>query len=271
MARAVSYQAAPANARGWRLAASLGHPRVVAGVVILLLWEVTVREFAPAYVAKPTSVVAAFPRVLADPAFLSDVAATFAAVIEGLFIAVLLGTALGLAMGRSDGIERALRLWVNSFNALPMIVALPLFSLWFGYTGAARLATTVFAAIFAIVLNVADGARAVPKDYLEVARSFRARGASVLTEIVLPAATPYLLAGVRLAMGRALIGAVVAELFLAIPGLGYYILYNSRVFRHDDALVAVLLLAGLGVGFDALVGWLTRRFLPWYRRDERSE
>lgn len=262
----------PGAARGASgLLALLSAPRMVAGFVILLFWEATVRAFAPSYVAKPTGVALAVPRVLSDPTFLADAAATLTAVVEGLVIAILLGGGIGLAIGRSAAIDRAMRLWVNSFNALPMIVVLPLFSLWFGYTGGARLATTVFAAIFAIILNVADGARAVPQEYLEVARSLRAKGASVLAEIVLPASLPYLVAGIRLAMGRALIGAVVAELFIAIPGLGYYILYNSRTFHHDDAMVAVLVLAGLGVGFDGLIAWSTRRFLPWYRRDEARE
>ena len=92
----------------------------------------------------------------------------------------------------------------------------------------------------------------MPKDYLEVAASFRSR-LRVLTEVVLPASTPYLLAGFRLAAGRALIGAVVAEFFLAIPGLGYFILFNSRTFHQNEAFVAVLLLAGFGVGCDVLV------------------
>jgi ABC-type nitrate/sulfonate/bicarbonate transport system permease component len=79
---------------------------------------------------------------------------------------------------------------------------------------------------------------------------------------------PYLLAGFRLAAGRALIGAVVAEFFLSVGGLGYYILYNSRVYHHDQAFVGVLLLAGFGVSFELLVNWTTRRFMPWYRRGE---
>jgi len=247
------------------------NPRLVAGLAILLLWEATARLFAPAYVARPTGVAMALPHVLADPAFLRAAGLTLAAVAEGVAIAIVLGTALGLAMGRSLVAGRALRLWVNSFNALPMIVVLPLFSLWFGYTGSARLATVVFAAIFSILLNVADGASTVPSGYIEVARSFRARGWSIVAEIVVPAATPYILAGIRLAAGRALIGAVVAEFFTAIPGLGYYILYNSRTFHHNDAFVAVLLLAGFGAGFDALVAQGTRRLLPWYRRDEARE
>jgi ABC-type nitrate/sulfonate/bicarbonate transport system permease component len=99
-----------------------------------------------------------------------------------------------------------------------MIIVLPLFSLWFGYSGAARIGTIIFAAIFAITMNVAAGARSVPREYLEVARSFRSGRWRMLTDIVLPASMPYLLAGFRLAAGRALIGAVVAEFFLSIGG-----------------------------------------------------
>ena len=93
----------------------------------------------------------------------------------------------------------------------------------------------------------------------------------MLTDIVLPASMPYLLAGFRLAAGRALIGAVVAEFFLSVGGIGYYILYNSRSYHHNEAFVGVLLLAAFGVGFELLVNWSTRRFMPWYRRDEKTD
>jgi NitT/TauT family transport system permease protein len=208
--------------------------------------------------------------VLADPAFLDATAVTLAAVAEGLAIAVVLGTAIGLAMGRSVVVDRALRHYVNGLNAIPMIVVLPLVSLWFGYTGGARLATIVFAAVFSIILNVADGAQSVPREFLEVARSFRSNRARTLIEVVVPSSVPYFLAGLRLAAGRALIGAVVAEFFTAIDGLGYFILYQSRTFHHNEAFVGVLLLAAFGVGFEVLVGASTRRFLPWYRRDEEA-
>ncbi len=246
-------------------------PRLIAGLVILLAWELVVRAFAPGYVAKPTTVLLAIPRVIVDPAFLTATGQTLAAVAEGLAIALAAGTVIGLLMGRSAGFERAIRHYINGFYAMPMIVVLPLFSLWFGYTSAARIATIIFAAIFSIIINVADGARSVPRDYLEVARSFRSKRLSTLIEIVLPSAVPYLLAGVRLAAGRALIGAVVAEFFLSVGGLGYFILYNSRAYHHNEAFVGVILLAGFGVGFELLVNWATRRFLPWYRRDEKAD
>src|SRR3954470_2863579 len=241
-------------------------PRLLTGLVILLGWELLVRAVAPAYVAKPSTVVLAIPRVITDPAFLQALGATLAAVAEGLAITIIAGTAIGLLMGRSNTVDRAIRVYINGFNALPMIIVLPLFSLWFGYSTNSRIATIIFAAIFAITMNVADGARSVPREYLEVARSFRSGRLRMLTDIVLPASMPYLLAGFRLAAGRALIGAVVAEFFLSIGGLGYYILYNSRSYHHNEAFVGVLLLAAFGVGFEVLVQWMTRRFMPWYRR-----
>lgn len=245
--------------------------RLIAGLTILLLWEGIVRTFAPAYVAKPSSIVAVIPKVLVDPQFLSATAATLMAVAQGLLIAIVFGTVIGLLMGRSVIVEKSLRHYVNGFFAVPMVVVLPLMSLWFGYTGAARLATIVFASLFSIIVNVADGAKAVPREYLEVSRSFRSNRLRTILEIVLPASTPYFLAGLRLAAGRALIGAVVAEFFTAIGGLGYYILFNSRTFHHNEAFVGVLLLAAFGVSFELLVAWSTKRFLPWYRRDEPAE
>ncbi len=245
-------------------------PRAITGIVLLIVWEVVVRSFAPAFVAKPTTVVLAIPHVITDPKFLTATGVTLAAVAEGLVIALIFGTIIGLLIGRSAAFDRAIRHYVNGFYAMPMIIVLPLFSLWFGYSGATRIATIIFAAIFSIIVNVSDGARAVPRDFLEVARSFRSDRLRMLTEIVLPSSMPYLLAGARLAAGRALIGAVVAEFFLSVGGLGYYILYNSRSYHHNEAFVGVVLLAAFGIGIDFLVNWSTRYFMPWYRRDEQT-
>jgi ABC-type nitrate/sulfonate/bicarbonate transport system permease component len=245
-------------------------PRLYAGIAILVFWEVVVRAFAPAYVATPIGIVLAVPHVIVDRAFLVGGVITLAAVAEGLVIALIFGTVLGLIIGQSKLADRALRQYINAGYTLPMVVVLPLVSLWFGYTGAARLATIVFAALFSITVNVADGARSVPREFIEVSRAFRSPRLRVLNDIVLPASMPYLLAGVRLAGGRALIGAVVAEFFLSIGGLGYYILYNSRSYKHAEAFVGVLLLAAFGVCFELLVFWATKRFMPWYRRDDRA-
>ena len=240
--------------------------KAIAGVLLLALWEGEVRAWAPAYVARPTGIARVFFSVVSDPQFLAAAGATLGAVAVGLAISVVAGTAIGFAMGRIAPVEWSLRYYVNSLFATPMVAILPLVTLWFGYNGDSRLAVVIFASFFSIAINAADGARSVPVEYLEVAHSFRARSFATLVDIVLPASLPYLLAGLRLAAGRALVGAVVAEFFVAIPGLGYYILYNSRTFRHDEAFVAVLVLAATGIAFDVMTRWLTRRFLPWHRR-----
>lgn len=252
-----------------RLAGSTLVVKIAAGAVLLGLWEFGVRAWAPAYVARPSGVLSVLPSVLTSGAFLSAAGATLGSVLEGLAIALVFGIAVGIAMGRSFVVDRLIRYYVFGLFAMPMVAVLPLITLWFGYTDAARLATTVFAAFFSIVLNAADGARAVPTEYLEVGRSFRAPRLRVLLDIVLPASMPYLLAGIRLAAARALIGAVVAEFFISVNGLGFFILFNSRSFRHNQAIVAVIVLAGCGVGFEALVNWATRHYFPWYRRDEK--
>jgi ABC-type nitrate/sulfonate/bicarbonate transport system permease component len=242
--------------------------RVLAGLAILLVWEVVVRLWAPAYVAKPTGIVLAIPKIVSNPAFWSAAGTTVGAVVQGLVIAFLAGTAIGAAMGRSRVVESLLRLYVDSFFAMPMIAILPLVTIWFGYSGDARLATVVFAAFFSIAINVADGARSTPPEFVEVARAFRGSAWSRFIEVVLPSSMPYLLAGLRLAAGRAVIGAVVAEFYAALPGLGYFILFHTRTFRHDEAFVAVAVLTGACVLFDFALAKATTRFLPWYRRDE---
>ena len=245
--------------------------RIAAGVAIITIWEVAVRLWAPAFVARPSRIVAVFPNVIIDPALWTAAGATLGAVLQGLAIALVAGTAIGLAIGRVPTVDRFLRLYVSGLFAMPMVAILPLLTLFFGYTGDARLATVVFAAIFAIIINVSDGARAVPPEYVEVSRAFRGSGWARLFDVVLPSSVPYLLAGMKLAAGRALIGAVIAEFYAAIPGLGFYILFNTRTFKHSEAFVAVAILAVVGVLFELALSNGTRRLLPWYRRDEARD
>ncbi len=238
-----------------------------AGLLLLVLWEVVVRTLAPGYVARPSGIARVFSSVITDAQFLAAAGATLGAVAQGLFVSLIAGTAVGFMMGRVAMVEHGLRYYVNSLFATPMVAILPLVTLWFGYNADARFAVVVFAAFFSIALNACDGARSVPMEYLEVARSFRARPRHTLFDVIFPSSLPYLLAGIRLAAGRALVGAVVAEFFISIPGLGYYLLYNSRTFKHNEAFVAVIVLVAVGVGFEALINWLTKRYLPWSRRD----
>ncbi|MBI3916226.1 MAG: ABC transporter permease [Betaproteobacteria bacterium] len=240
--------------------------KIVAGVAILAAWQVGVAAFAPRFVAKPLGIAAAFPAVITDPAFQAAVASTLGAVLQGLSFAMLTGVIIGIAMGRVKVFDRLLNLYVNGLYAMPMVAVLPLLATWFGYESNARLATIVFAAFFSIVINVRDGARSVPPEYLEVCKAYRAKRRHVWFDITLHSSLPYLVAGFRLASGRALVGAVIAEFFVSLEGVGMYILTHARSFQHNEAVVGVLALAAFGLFFEWVMNWVMRRFLPWARR-----
>jgi len=267
---AVPAASAPYRPLQKRLAASPLALKLAGGVFVLGAWEIVVRLTAPAYVAKPSRILVALPGVLASPPVLAAAGITLSAVAQGLFIALVAGVLVGLLVGSVPLAERALSLYVNGLYAMPMVAIVPLLTIWFGYTSAARLATIVFASFFPIAMNVADGARSVPREHLEVARAYRARPHQIWFGITLPSSLPYLIAGIRLAVGRALVGAVVAEFVISVDGLGFYILFQSRTFHHNEALVAVILLAFFAVVVDAGIDWIVRSRLRWYRAGEKT-
>jgi NitT/TauT family transport system permease protein len=239
--------------------------RLAAGAAILAIWQFGAMAFAPDYIPRPSRTVAQIPAAFSDPQFRSGAASTVLAIVEGLIIAALIGTVLGLAMGRLRDVDRLLRLYVNSFYAMPIVALVPLLTVWFGYTPSARLAIIVIEATLPIVFNVAEGVRASSGGYEDVALAYRAPWWRVWTGVALPASLPYLLGGIDLAIGRALIGAVVAEFIAALNGLGYYILFNVRSFHQDKAVVAVCVLIAFALGVRALINLAVRRGLPWYR------
>lgn len=264
---------APARAGNGAIVSALRTPlalRILTGVLLLGGWEIGTRLFAAPFVARPLSVFAAMPDVLADPAYWSSAWSTLAAVLVGLAVALVAGTLIGLLVGRLRTADRMLGFWVSGFYAMPMVAALPLLTVWFGYDNAARLATIVFAALFSVIINVGDGARSTPPEFLEVGRAYRARARDIWFDITLLAALPYVIAGIRLAAGRALIGAVLAEIFTSVDGLGLYILANARGLKQNEAVVGVLMLCAFGLIFEWVMNWVLRRYFPWYRRDERD-
>ena len=241
--------------------------KLTAGVIILLIWQLGVAAFAPPFVAKPIDVARVFPDVLADTFFQQAVVNTLTAVFQGLAIALVAGTIVGIAMGRMKVCDRLLNFYVNGLYTMPMIALLPLLTIWFGYGSDARMATIVFAAFFSIVINARDGARSVPPEYLEVCKAYRAPARFVWFDITLFSSLPYLIAGFRLAAGRALVGAVIAEFFVSLPGVGMYVLTNARSFKHNEAVVGVFALVAFGLLFELTMNWITRRYFPWYRRE----
>lgn len=234
------------------------------GITLAVLWEVGVSLFAPPHVARPTGVVRAIPSVLTSADFQTAAIGTAVSVLIGVLVAVVIGTVLGILIGRNWIVDRVTTFYVNVLYSLPIIALLPLLTLTLGYTSETRLVLVVLAATLPIVFNVAEGARSVPREFLEVCYAYRAKGVNTLFEVILPSAIPYLMAGMNLAVGRALIAAVVAEFLTAIDGLGFFILFNSRSFNQDSALVGVIVLSLFGIALHELTRRLAGRVTPWH-------
>ena len=187
-----------------------------------------------AFVARPSGIIAVFPKVITSPEFWVQARATLGAVFQGLAIAFVTGTIVGVAH-RPHQVRRPLHLDLHqrivrrADDGDPAAV-LAVVRLHRPTRGWRPWCSPSF---FSIVVNVSDGARSVPPEFIEVSRSFRGSAWSRLFDVILPSSTPYLLAGLRLAAGRALIGAVVAEFFTTIPGLGFFILFQARTLSSQ--------------------------------------
>jgi len=275
-----------------RFASSAAFAKILIGLFILAAWQISADLFAANFVARPSGILEALPGMIAPEfyyqsilgmaeapfdvvarhnVFFAAVANTLSALCIGLVIALALGIVVGVLMGRIKLVDRLLFLYVVGFYAMPMVAIVPILTIWYGSDGDSRMAIILFAGFFSIVLNMADGARATPPEFIEVARAYRAKPWDVWFKIAIPAAMPYLLAGIRLAAGRALVGAIVAEMIIGVPeSMGNFIRFEAGNLRHDEAFVCVLALAFFGVGIEVLLNWATRVLVPWYRREGRA-
>jgi ABC-type nitrate/sulfonate/bicarbonate transport system permease component len=240
--------------------------RTVTGVLLLVLWEAAARLLGAEFIARPTAVAQAVPKVFATESFWQNAWETIGSVVYGVLIGAVAGLLLGLAMGRIKWVRWFFTSYVSALYTLPMVAVVPLMTIWFGYTSETRLFAVALSAFLPIVVTTADGSRAIPKEYLDVAHTFGARIHNVWFGIALRNAIPYLIAGLQLAIARALVTAVAVEFLAGVPGLGYSILQQTRSFQQNEAFVGVVLLTLFVVAARAVLTVARRRFLPWYGR-----
>ena len=219
-----SAQAVPGPARRERRRPPDWVLRTVAGLLLLALWEFAARRLGTEFVARPTGIIEVAPEVFATEQFWVDAWETIGAVIGGVLIGAVAGVILGLAMGRIQLVRWFFTTYVSALYTLPMVAVVPLMTIWLGYTSETRLVAVALSAFLPIVVTTTDGSRSIPKEYLDVARTFRARMHNIWFGIALRNAIPYLIAGLQLAIARALVTAVAVEFLAGVPGLGYSIL-----------------------------------------------
>lgn len=237
--------------------------RIVSVVVVLGFWEVSGRQVSPLYMSYPSAIADAAVEITKNGELPSALSSSARTLISGFVIASVIGVLAGLFIGRYRRVEAALDWLVNALYATPLVALIPLVILWFGLEFKAKLVIVVIMAIFPVLINTASGVRNVSPAMVDVGRAFVLNERQIFTKIVLPAALPYIMTGLRLGIGRAIIGMVVAEFFTGISGLGALVITYGNAFRTDAMLVPVLVLMILGVVLTALLRWAEVRIAPW--------
>jgi NitT/TauT family transport system permease protein len=243
--------------------------RVSSVVFALTAWELVGRSVNPLFLPPPSRVVEGMIEsfgVELVPAIWSSLG-TF---LLGYGLSAVLGIPIGMAMGRSRLVEHTLDTFVYSLYVVPTVAFVPLLVLWMGFGLTSKLIIVISVAIFPIIINCFVGAREVSVSLLEVGRAAVADRRKVFFSIVMPATLPFILAGLRLSIARALTGMVVAELFTAIGGLGGLLMIYSNQLRTDLAFGPVIVLMTMGIGFTAMLRLIEIRVVAW-KETERAQ
>ena len=184
-------------------------------------------------------------------------------VVVGYLLAVVVGIAVGLAMGRSSLISRSLSPYVNFMQSTPVIALVPLMVIWFGIGYWARVAVVFVFGVWTMIINTEAGVKGTPRVLMEVARIYHLNERQVVRDLAMPNAVPMVYAGMRIALGKCLVGMIIAEIEVTLVGLGGLISSYGETFKTAYLLAGILAASIVGVVTAGLLTWSMSRFFPW--------
>ncbi len=244
--------------------------RVASLAIALTIWQVAGGQVDPILFTTPQKVVAAASAMIASGELFTYLLPSLVVLAIGLAIAAAAGITVGLLLARFWVLDVALDMYVTFLYSTPTVALVPLIVIIAGYETTAKVVILFLFAFFPLVINTYQGVKNVDPKLLEVGRAFRCSERQLWLNIVLPAALPFIITGLRLAVGRALIGMVLADLYTAISGIGYLIVRTASQYRVDRMFVPIVTLGLLGVTLTALVRILERRVAPWTPSRDRD-
>ena len=239
--------------------------RTLAALAFLGVWELAVDAgwVEPLFLSSPSQVAVRLAQVFANGTIWPHLWASGMTAFWGFVLSCLVGVPIGVLMGRSTLVRDTLEPFIMAQASVPTVALLPLFIIWLGIGPAARIALVFVGAVFGIVVSTEAGVSNIDRRLIETARSFTATEWAILWKIVMPAALPYIIAGMRLAIARVLIMVVVAELYASTAGVGYLIFQAGAGYDTSMIFVGVVILAAAGVALNSVLRLAERRIAPW--------
>ena len=239
---------------------------IVSVVVFLGAWQIVGAGLNPILLATPTAVAAAFVGIVGDGTLVPAFVRAMEVLAVGFGLAALVGIAVGVLMGRSRSANRVLSPYVSFFQATPLIGLVPLVVIWFGIGFESEVAVTFLLAVWSIIINTSEGVRNTPETLLDMARIYHASERSVIRNIAMPHAVPFIFAGLRIALAKALIGVIIAEMDVSLKGLGGLIQNFGDAFQTAALMAALITSSLVGVIGTGALELLRRRIAPWAGR-----
>jgi NitT/TauT family transport system permease protein len=237
--------------------------QILSFLSLAALWEVAGQAMNSTLIPPLSKIAAAWWKLLMSGKLLANLSMSLTTLAIGFGLAVLFGVVVGLLMGRFRAVEHFLDLYVNALMSAPTTAFVPVLILWFGLGVESRIAVVFLFAVFVIVINTMTGVKQVDRTFLEMARSFGAKEAEVFVKIILPAAMPAIMAGVRLGMGRAVKGMVTAEMLLTLTGIGAMIMQYGSAFATDALFAVILTILIVAMITMKLVQMVDQRLTGW--------
>jgi NitT/TauT family transport system permease protein len=235
----------------------------LSAIVFLAIWQGISMNVPPVVLPAPAKVFAAFVELTASGELVRATAETIWPFALGLVVAFIIGTALGLLLGILRPIARFLDPYIFVFWSIPNIAWLPLFIAWFGVGNLTLVIFVFVSAVFPQLLTVEAGAKEADSFLVEVARSLGGTKREILFTVVLPSALPYVIAGLRVAVGRALVGIIVGQLLIVATGIGYMFQFYGETLSLAKYFAPLIVIAALAVALNRGVNWAERALIPW--------
>jgi NitT/TauT family transport system permease protein len=252
----------------------IAHPvliRVISVSVFLGVWEYFGRRIDPLFLAAPSAIAQAAVEMSRSGELWDALLTTLYPFTIGMLISIFGGIVIGVAMAQWKLLECILDPFVNAMYAIPRVALVPLIMLWAGLGVPSKVIILVSIAIFPVIINTFAGIRDVRHSMLEVGRAYCATDAQIFFKIVVPSAVPFLMTGIRLAVGLGIIGIVVAEFFTAQTGLGGVIIRYSNLFATAKMFVPIIVIGLLGVILTELVRLCEMRLSRWRTLEQKRD